>query len=188
MASGALNPIENPQAWDFVLVGQTLSPGLAEVGKWVRKHDFQIKSGKGTVGATVTFIQKPPAQGTIKFKLWLPEHFVAWETFRKLLKYDPTKKVVQAIDLWHPSLADIDIKSVVVTDIGNMMPETMGSGLWSCEVSFLEYFPPGKKSAVSTPNSSQSAGSGTTPGQQPTSAQDADELALAAALKKAAAT
>ena len=37
---------------------------------------------------------------------------------RALLAYDPTKQSGQALDVFHPALADIDITSVVCTKIG----------------------------------------------------------------------
>ena len=92
MASGALNPIDNPQAWDVIIVGGVASPGVCSVTGFKRECEWDVKKGKGTVGATLTYVQKPPATGQFKFTLWTAAHFVAWEAFRALLKYDPTKK------------------------------------------------------------------------------------------------
>ncbi len=154
MSSGALNPIDNPQAWDIVSIGDVTSPGLCEVSEAKRKHDYDVKKGKGTAGATTTFTGKSPATFAIKFKLWQPAHFTAWDTFRPLLKYDPAKKTAQAFDIYHPALADIDIKSVVTESIGSIVHE--GGQLYSITVEFLEYFPASKTSSVSTPSGSKS--------------------------------
>jgi hypothetical protein len=154
MASGALDPINNPQAWDTIQIGQQTSPGVAQVGEWKRAHEWDVKKGKGTLGGTVTFVGRPPAKGPIKFLLWTPTHFQAWDTFRPLLKFDPTKQAVQAVDIFHPVLADIDVTSVVTESIGNIVYE--GQGLYSITVEFLEYFPPPRTSAVGTPTGSQS--------------------------------
>jgi hypothetical protein len=148
-AMGRVDPITYPQAWDVVEISGIPTPGIAQVPEWKRQHDFDVKKGKGTLGATVTFVQKPPAEGSIKFLLWTPSHFAQWDAFLPYLKYDPTKKTVSAVDIWHPSLDAIDVHSVVTTKIGNPIHD--GDGMWSISIDFLEYFPPSNKSAVSTP-------------------------------------
>ncbi len=188
MSSGQVNPIDNPQVWDVVIVGGYYSPGRCEVSEFKRAHEFDVKKGKGTLGATVTFVGRPPAKGSIKFFLWTPGHFFQWDIFRQILKYDPTKKKVTAIDIYHPSLADIELNSVVVESIGNIVPEGgVGSGLFSITVELLEYFPPPKASAVSTPNGSASTSSGTgaAPGKTAPAAVDAQQQQIAALLAQA---
>lgn len=185
MASGALNPIDQPQLWDYITIGQKNSPGYCELSEFKREQEFDVKKGKGTVGATVTFTGKPPVKGTIKFFLWTSDHFEEWESFRPLLKYDPTKKAVQAIDIYHPALADIDVKSVVCEGIGSIVHE--GKQMYSCTISLLEYLPPPKKSAVSTPTGSQSIQktNGNPPGTPPDPIADAQQKQIAELLKKA---
>ncbi len=160
--SGNLDPITNPQAWDVIIIAGQTSPGFCEVGEFKRAHEWDVKKGKGVFGATTTFVGRPPAKGTIKFYLWRPSDFVAWDTFRKLLKYDPTKTTVSAVDIFHPSLADIDVKSVVTESIGNIVHE--GQQMYSISVELLEYFPPPKISAVATPSTSKT-GSGSSAGK-----------------------
>lgn len=176
--SGSVDPISQPQAWDVVRVGQSTNPGLALVGEIKRKHEWDVKKGKGTFGATTTFVGRPPATASVEFLLWQPAHFVAWDTFRALLKYDPTKKAIQAVDVYHPAWADVDFKSVVTESIGSIIHK--GKGLYSITVDFLEYFPAPKRSAVSTPTASQSTQSGTTPGEQPDPIGDAQQKQVAA--------
>jgi hypothetical protein len=150
-----VNPIEAPQAWDHITIGQTDSPGLCWLKGFKRSYGWDIKKGKGALGATLTFTQRPPAKGTVEFHLWLRAHFDAWDQFLPLLKYDPTKKTTQAIDIYHPALADIFITSVVTEDIGQF--EHSGEGLYTRTVSFIEFFPPPPASAVSTPSSSKNS-------------------------------
>lgn len=182
MTSAALNPIENPEAWDKVEIGQQESPGVCKVGDFKRAHEWDIKKGKGTIGGTVTFVGRPPAKGTITFYLWEAEHFEEWARFRPLLQYDPTKAAVTAVDIYHPSLADIGINSVVTESIGAIQHE--GKQLYSIAVDFLEYFPPPKKSAVGTPTGSKST-AGKTPGTTADPIADAQQKEIAALLVKA---
>jgi hypothetical protein len=154
VSSEFLDPISNPSFWDVVTIAGVDSPGLCVVSKAPRAHKYDVKTGKGTKGSTTTFVGLPPADFSIKFMLWLVEHFQAWGDFRPLLRYDPTKKKgQQAVDIFYPSLADLSIFSVVTTEIGSIVHE--GKQLYSIEVSFLEYLPASKTSAVSTPAGSQ---------------------------------
>lgn len=162
MSSEAINPFANAELWDVVQIGETTSPGICTVSGFKRTHGWEVKKGKGVKGSTITLNEFPPAEGTIKFLLWTPEHFVAWGAFRPLFKYDPTKKTVNAVDIFHPALDDIEVRRVVCKDIGQVEKE--GPGLYSITVSLLEYNPPPKKNATSTPkassNTSNSSGSG----------------------------
>ena len=184
-SSVVLDPITNPQAWDVVKLGQSTSPGVCELSGFKRGHEWDIKKGKGTVGSTITFVARPPAKGSIKFKLWTAAHFDAWATFVALLKYDPTKKAVQAVDIYHPSLADIDITSVVTENIGIIVHE--GDGLYSRTVDFIEYFPAPNVSAVSTPTTSQTTQDYTVPGEVAQDVPDAQQREIAALLQEATA-
>lgn len=182
--SGALDPIANAQAWDVIRVGQSESPGLAIVGEAKRAYNWDQKKGKGTFGFTSTFTGLPPVKASVKFMLWLSRHFTEWDSFRPLLKYDPTKKSIQAVDVFHPSWADVDFKSVVTGSIGSIVHE--GKGLYSITVEFEEYRPAPKKSAVSTPTRSEPTKENTTPGTQPDPIADEQQRQIAALLKQAA--
>ena len=184
--SGALDPITHAEAWHVVRVGQTASPGLAIPGEIKRKSEWDVKKGKGTFGSTITFVGRPPGTVSVEFLLWLPIHFAQWDAFRPLLKYDPTKKSVSAVDVFYPSWADVDFKSVVTESIGSIIHK--GKGLYSATVDWLEYFPAPKRSAVSTPAGSKPTSTGEkTPGTQPDPVGDAQQREIAALLKQAAA-
>lgn len=89
-----LDPITNPEAWDTVVfAGSLRTPGVCVVGKWDRKNDYDIKTGKGTAGATETLKGQPPAEGTITFSAWTPAHFAAWNPILDALRFDPAKGV-----------------------------------------------------------------------------------------------
>ena len=180
-----LNPIDNPQAWDTISVGGVTSPGVIPKGGvsgFKREHEWDVKKGKGAAGATLTYVQRPPAKGSIKFYLVTPQHFSDWETFALQFKYDPTKKNPQAVDVFHPALAQIDVKSCVTTALGTVQAEG-DEGLYAVTVELEEYFPPPKKSAVGTPSTSQA---NTNPNANvPPSAQDAQQAEIAALMAQA---
>lgn len=185
--SFAANPIAQPAQWDAVQIGTLTSPGYCELAGFARNYEWDVKAGKGTNGATITYTQNPPAEGSITFFLWDDgtlgtghNHFSEWSLFVPHLKYDPTKKTVQAIQIYHPVLAANDITAVVCKSIGPMVVDK-GSLMASVQVEFIEYWPPPKTSAVGTASSSSAphkigkADSGTpNSGDQP-AAQDADQ-------------
>lgn len=191
MATEQVNPLDAPQVFDVVELGGIVSPGICRVKGFKRPNKWDTKVGKGVRGATSTLTQFPPTTGTITFLLWLPEHFVQWALFRPLFLYDPTKAKVQAIDIWYPTLLDLNINSVVCTDISALEPASdPPDGLWVCTVSLLEYFPAKAKSAVGTPSGSQAQGSaaganGSPAGTPPQSAPDAQQQEIGKLLKQA---
>lgn len=154
-----LNPINDPGSWDIITLAGVDTPGLAEVGEPDRGYEWDVKVGKGAFGTTTTFTGRSPSSFSVRFKLWRNDHFVAWANLLPLLKYEPTKITynfdtnwtsgINAIDIYHPSLADIDILSVVVKKIGAITH--LGKGVYARTIEFLEWFPPPKLSAVATP-------------------------------------
>lgn len=87
-----LDPLRFPNAINIVRFASTvLTPGKAVIGKWERVNEYDVKTGKGTAGATITLKGQPPAKGTITFYAWTPAHFAAWTPILDLLRYDPSK-------------------------------------------------------------------------------------------------
>jgi hypothetical protein len=187
-----MNPISDPQAYDVVKIDGVENPGVIAQGGitgFTRPTEWDIKKGKGTKGGTATLSQLPPAKGSIKFLLWSPFHVDAWDLiYRKRFLYDPTKKTVNAVDIYHPALATVGIHSVVTESIGPPVPE--GKGLWSITVELLEYLPSPKKTATSTPSGSSGGGGNggdSTKGQPDDPIADAQQKEIAKLLAEAAA-
>jgi len=183
VGSESLDPIGFPNDWDYFTIGGFASPGVAVVHEFKRRHEFDVKKSKGVYGATITFIGRPPATGRIQLIFFQTAHFVSWAGFRPLLKYNPTKSAVQAVDIFHPSLDDIDIKSVVCESIGNIVHE--GNKKYTVEIEFLEYFPPPPISAVSTPTTSAPDTDPNKPGVEPDPVGDANDKQIATLLGQA---
>jgi len=160
--SSVLNPIENPDAYEVVTIAGVDSPGLAQVQSINRSYQWDVKVGKGAFGSTTTFTGRVPAEFSVLFTLWRSAHFGQWSRFVKRLKYDPTKirynietrwvSGVDAVGIYHPSLAQLDIKSVVIKKINGLSHK--GKGVYEASIEFLEWFPPPKISVVATPASS----------------------------------
>lgn len=179
-----IDPILYPQEWDYIFIGQVKSPGvIVKISGFGRKYDWDVKKGKGVAGATKTFTGKPPALGTITWNFWAVGQVPQWEEFQKLLKYDPTKKTVSAVDIYHPSLVSTDVLSVVTEEISPVLP--LGGSLYEVSVEFGEYLPAEKKNATGTPDGSKTTPKGTTPGVPADPIADAQQKQIADLLKQA---
>lgn len=155
MTSAALNPIDHPRAWDVIKLGGVESPGLAELGdEWERETEWDRKKGKGAAGETQTLTNLPACDGTVTFTLWTAAHFKEWEKFRPLFMYDPIKKTSPPLDIYHPALADLKIKSVVCQGISAI--KKLPRKKYQIVVKLLEYKPPPPASAVYAPTGSKS--------------------------------
>lgn len=176
LGSGTLDPFSNPGAWDAVVIAGQQAPGILLMPggiEFKRAFAWDVKKGKGTLGATATFVGQPLAKGTIKLVFWTMQHFVAWSQFVPLLKYDPTKIAPQAVDIYHPALADVNITSVIIEEIGIPMPQL--DKRYIVELKFLEYLPPPAISAVDTPTTSAVFSNVGAPVTVPTNAQDTQQ-------------
>jgi hypothetical protein len=101
------NPIDFPELWDTFSIVGTLSPGKCKFGKVKRKYQWDKKKGKGSKGESLTFTQIPSVEVSVTLEFWTAAHFREWDEFLPLLKFDPTKKTVTAIEIYHPALADL---------------------------------------------------------------------------------
>lgn len=157
------DPYQSPQKWDTVVVSGQPWVFLCRVHEFKRRFDWDEKKGKGAQGASLTYTGFHLARGHIDFYMlsgidpttgqpWL--HLPQWANFSELFKYDPTKTKATAVTIYHPSLAIMKppLTAVICEDITNptlVAPDTIG--WYKSTVSLIEYAPPPKASAVSTP-------------------------------------
>lgn len=154
MSERPLNPIESPDEYDVVYFAGVPTPGLAVISGADEASKWDKKDGPGQDGVRTTYQGPDVSDFEVKVYLWTAEHFAEWEQLRPLLRYDPSKKTVQAISVEHPDLAQCRITSVVVTKIGARVKE--GKGKHSYTITCMEYRPPTKSNSSSTPSSTKS--------------------------------
>lgn len=176
----AFDPIRYAREEDIFRIGGTASPGVSKFDGFEREYKWEVKKGKGVKGSTSTLNEFPPVEGSVDIQLWTPEHFDEWDKFRALLKYDPTKKQGQALDWYQQGTEDIELRSVVCK--GFTKRKHQGGGLYVVTVKFLEYNPPPKAAAVTTPKGSKS-GTGDKASGDPVA--DAKQAEIARLLKEA---
>jgi hypothetical protein len=87
-----LDPISHPNAYNTVVFANTYrTPGKCLVSGFSRDNEYDIKTGKGTAGATETLKGQPPAKGSITFWAWTEEQRRAWTPIIQRLTYKPAK-------------------------------------------------------------------------------------------------
>jgi hypothetical protein len=188
-AGSALNdPISSPASWDSInLAGiqtNVVTHGLlASVDGFDRDNGWQEKKGKGSVGATITYVQKPPTKGSLIFKIWTKTHYQTWGTFRQLFLYNPAAGQSaddQSISISYPSLDDIQLSAILIKKISpiKLTPKKMGIIKIDC----IEYIPVPLVSAVQNVTLVNPNPKSTMPaaGSQPASASQALKNAIAA--------
>lgn len=131
---------------DFILLGGYKSPGLCDVSGAGSPRKWEQRPGYGLSGATVVFLGNQLSEFSIKFRLYgdpkVPDpDWEQWNTFEAgVLMKAPTGKRPKALDIWHPALERLKIKTVGVTDVGQ--PYQSDDGEWTIEVKFIQYAKP----------------------------------------------
>jgi hypothetical protein len=176
--SSLLDPITNAPAWHVLLVAGQPSPGIVVgVEGFDRETGWDVKKGKGAKGAQLTLTNDPPASGRFVFHAWLPFHFTQWAAFIPLLSYSPGKEAPQAVSIYYPSLADIDINSIVVKKISPL--RHIGKGKYERVIEMIEWTPPPKASIVASPSKAIETNAGQSAGPQPDPIADAQQREIA---------
>jgi len=176
---GDASPLAQPQLWDRVFVAGVPSPGKATISRAGQPFKWDEKDGPGTQGANLTYRGQRNSHFQIKLSFREEDHFAEWDDWQTLLAYDSTKKTVKAVDVYHPSLADRGIKSMVVENIGGI--EKVAPTRWEVVIDCIKFSPP-KKSPTTTPGSSTANGTHATEsaaGTPATDAQDAQQQEIA---------
>jgi len=146
------NPIDNPRDYDTIYLCGEPSPGkcLPLDGAGNPKA-WDKKKPSGCSGAALTFEGDEVSKFSVALYFWEREHFEEWKTWKRLL-VSPTEKHPNALEIVHPSLAELPtpVTAVVVEDVSTLNPD--GKGGWIVKIVFSQYRKP--KPALATPKGS----------------------------------
>lgn len=170
------NPIDDPELYDHIELGDVESPGIVTLSGHDRKTGWDIKKGSKQKGATTTQTCDEPCEFTASFKLTDEDDFNDWPAFLAVVLATVSGPTSKAVDIYHPDLAENDIKSVVKATVMGVVHDGMGGQTRA--IKFLEYKPPRK--AGGTPNGSKASAKA----PDPNAAALAEIAALTAAYKK----
>lgn len=136
-----INPLREPDPWNVVVVASRRSPGLAEVVGAGSPRDWDERKGYGISGAFLVYTGDGLAQFSVKVYLWEDEHFEEWESFKLVVDKPPRGVRPKALDIYHPALDDLGIRSVVVEDRSQLQPHD-DTGMWFSEIKFKQFRAP----------------------------------------------
>jgi len=148
-----LSAVQNPELYDQIELGNVESPGKVTLSGHDSEVEWDIKAGAGQNGATMTRKGRKPKEFTATFYLVKDDvegydDFEFWDEFQALIDSTTSGKTPKALDIWHPDLERVGIKSVVKKSVGGMVHD--GKGGATVVVKFIEYLPP--KPAGGSPN------------------------------------
>ncbi len=186
--SALLDPIDNPGAWDVLLVENVPTPGwIADISGFGLKTGWDVKTGKGAKGASITLTNQPPSKGSITWViggLTARLQFSQWAEFLPRFKYAPDRNAsTNAVAVYHLSLADLGITSVVVEEI---LPwKHMGRKRYERKIDFIVWTPPPVQSIVSTPTRASETSGASVKGSPPDPISDEIQRRIARHLAEA---
>ena len=159
--------LATPSACDRCTIAGQVSPGVCRVTGLGSPRKWDEKDGHGTSGATLVYNGDKVAHFEIEFSLWEPEHFVAWDAFKPLLRRAPKGVKPTAMDFSHPFADEHDISSIIVEDLQG--PDVTDSGLTLWKAKVAQFRKP-------TPAQGKPGGSATQPGaSQPDAKTEAEK-------------
>lgn len=125
------------QTADHILLAGQKSPGIAEVLGAASIREYAVRQPPFTTGARIIYKRRELAQFSVRISLYSREDFAAWVLWRPIVDAVPdVRREAKALSIDHPLLADLDIKAVVVKEVGQL--EQPRDGEWTCTIKFLE--------------------------------------------------
>jgi hypothetical protein len=142
------NRQDNPELYDTIVLAGVRSPGVVTISGHDRQIGWDVKKGQGQSGASTTRTSEDPVEFTCTFYLVKDsaagiDDFAEWEDFLTVANSSIAAKDPKALDIYHPDLARVDIKSVVLRKIGGVVHDGLGGETHT--LTFLEYRPPKPK-------------------------------------------
>lgn len=160
------NPIDDEDLYDSLELGGVRSPGKLTLSGHNDVNKWDIKSGSGQKGATMTLKARDPATFLATFYLVRDtaigvDDFADWDAFLEVVNSTTSGATPKALDVYHPDLEEVGIRSVVKAEVIGSVHD--GKGGVTKSVKFTEYLPPKKKGG--TPSGSKSSAKAPDPNQ-----------------------
>jgi hypothetical protein len=110
-----------PQNVTFVTANGAPSPGIAFVRDAIRRWGQEIKKARGQAGGFIVSTGEEIVDAVIRIQLYTQAELDAWTDWVKIWDNNPPNK---AIEVWHPTLVDRNIRNVVPLEVGSPMQES----------------------------------------------------------------
>ena len=156
-----VDPLNDPDLYDHIELGDVESPGVVTLSGHDRKIGWKVNSGSAQSGATTVRTCDDPVEFLASFYLADEDDFNDWPAFLAVVNATVATPTSKAVDIYHPDLAENGIKSVVKATVMGTVHD--GKGGQTRAIKFLEYKSPRK--AGGSPNGSKAASKAPDPNQ-----------------------
>jgi hypothetical protein len=148
------------RAGDYFTLAGKRSPGIADVTGAASRRKWDIHAPHGHDGAASVYRGLECSKFSIKIRLYGDPHkpdpdWQDWFAFEPIVMTPPSRQMPRMLDIWHPYLERLRIKSVGVVSVSQ--PEQTGDGEWTITIELVEFRQP--KLALAKPASSKSEAS-----------------------------
>jgi len=130
----AWNPFDEPI--DYALILGKKTPGKLTIEGAGRVLKWDERAGYGYTGAWLFFKGAGLSHFTLKIDIWTPEQWNEWLEFKGILK-PPNRARPRALDIWHPALELVDIKSIVVEE--EPIAKKSDTGLYTIDIKVSQF-------------------------------------------------
>lgn len=136
----AFDPLNKPI--DYFLLNNVRSPGLAEIVGAASVRLWDERKGFGLNGAISVFKGRALSKFSAKIRLITEQDWADWQAWKPIIDKLPTRRGGNTpdsgnLDIWHPVLEDLNIKSVGVVSVSQ--PEQTDNGEFTIKIDFIEY-------------------------------------------------
>lgn len=142
--------------WDIVILGDWKLPGIADVGGHGIEHQIDVKKSPGKDGATITDLGRELAKIEIKLQMWTKGQWAEFSRQSMALQVKDPKGGLTPIDVRHPAINAIGVRSLVVNRIRTPQVGRHQPGVIVVELECTEFRPPATGNVTNTPKASRS--------------------------------
>lgn len=134
------NPLSSPI--DYIVLAGKRSPGVAEINSASSPREWDERKGYGVSGSFSIFMRRGLAKFTVTLTLTDDQDWADWAEWKPIVDRVPKRRLGRGpdsgyLEIQHPILADLDIKAVGVTEVGQ--PVQTDHGLWQITIGFIEW-------------------------------------------------
>lgn len=194
--AGSGSPWVNAPDWDSCTVGggywgwkyqdsiPLLRGSKVRVIGAKRKYKIEVKDPQGSDGCIQTYRGVKFSPFDLAFYIYTDDQYSYFhDSILPILKFSgfksaPNPAQVQALKVYHPILANLDIAAMLVEEIGGIDPQEDGPGVFVCKVKCVEYLPPPPQNTTVTPTGSKAINQPTSVGVQIDSARSKRALSV----------
>lgn len=137
-------------AIDAAVLAGLQTPGLLLIEKAGSPRQWDERNGYGWSGSFPVFIGQKLSMFSLVFRMYDENDWALYQALRPILVRPPYGKRPQALDIVHPILMDLDIRSIVITDVSQLT--LAEGGVWEKTVECMQFRKP--KIALAKPEAS----------------------------------